>query len=78
MMTLVLIKNEIDLAEINQIFTEIAIDVKDFKMEMNECDKDKVMYTFKIKAPNTIKYLDIIKPLQNLSYVSSVQFSNQS
>lgn len=78
MITIVLIKNKIDLAEINQIFTELTIDVQDFKMEMNDWNKDKVFYIFKIKAPNTIKYLDIIKPLQNLSYVYSVQFSNQS
>jgi hypothetical protein len=76
MITLVLGKGNNHLTEINKILIKQNIDVLKLKIENNDCDKNTLIYTFKVKAPNTVKYLDIIQSLQGLEFVHNIEIEN--
>jgi putative Mg2+ transporter-C (MgtC) family protein len=74
--TLVIVKGNNHLTEINKILIKQNIDVLKLKIENNDGDKNTLIYSFKVKAPNTVKYLDIIESIHGLEFVHNVQIEN--
>lgn len=66
-----------NLKQINQLLLDKKIEVQKFNMENHDWDNKLVKYTFKVLAPTSVKYTDIIDQVQNLEEVQKVQVEMQ-
>lgn len=71
--SVVIAKDNNNLSLINQLLEDQKVEIQKFNMENSDWDNHIVKYTFKVKAPKEVTYLDIVKQLEGLDNVQKVQ-----